>query len=170
MKPTTVNGRPSAWICALGLVICLMGCQPRSYQAPPLPPPLPRAATPPRPALPILYVGINQLILRACPGKDCPKIYPLELNAEVEKMGETDNWAQIRVKKDGTMGWVNSRYLSQKRVEVASGSKRKRKEVKRSIVAKPPKPAEEGGEATSKKPAPPAPQPNLDGQEPFQIM
>ena len=170
MEPTTVNGRPGVWICALGLVICLLGCQPRAYQSSPLPPPLPPAATPPRPARPILYVGINQLILRACPGKDCPKIYPLELNAAVEKIGETENWTQIRVQKDGNMGWVNSRYLSQKRVEVAPGSKRKRQEVKRSIATKPPKPAEEKVESPPKKPAPPALPPNLDGQESFQIM
>jgi hypothetical protein len=166
VEPTTINGCTGAWICALGLVICLLGCQPRAYQVPPLPPPLPRAATPPRPARPILYVGINQLILRACPGKDCPKIYPLELNAEVEKIGETENWTQIRVKKDGNIGWVNSRYLSQQRVEVASGSKRKRQEVKRSLVAKPPKPVE----APSKKPPLPAQPPNHYDQEGFQIM
>ena len=30
---TTTNGRPGAWICALGLVICLMGCQARFQNA-----------------------------------------------------------------------------------------------------------------------------------------
>jgi hypothetical protein len=170
VEPRTVNSRPGAWICVLGLVICLSGCQPRAYQAPLLPPPLPPAATAPRPERPILFVGTNHLILRACPGKDCPKIYPLELNAEVEKIGETENWAQIRVKKDGNMGWVYSRYLSQKRVEVATGPKRKRKEVKRSLATKPPKPAEGEGEAQPKKPPFPTPPPNRYEQEGFQVM
>jgi hypothetical protein len=40
-----VNGRLGAWICALGLAIFLTGCQPRVNNAPPLPPPLPPAAT-----------------------------------------------------------------------------------------------------------------------------
>ena len=106
VNKTTVNGRLGAWICALGLVICLTACQPRVNNAPPLPPPLPPAAPLSQPVRPTFYVTINQLTLRACPGKDCPKISALELNEEVEKMGEIENWTQIRVKKDGTIGYV----------------------------------------------------------------
>ena len=155
MEPTTVNGRPGAWICALGLFICLMGCQPRAYQAPPPPPPLPRPAPPPQVARPTFYVTINQLNLRSCPGIDCPKISTLELNAEVEKMGEIEKWTQIRVKKDGTMGYVNSRYLSPTPVEVAPSAKKKPKKVKPPKATKPPKPAEEEGKAPLKKPPSP---------------
>ena len=132
MDATTTNGRPSAWICALGLVICLMGCQPRVYKAPPLPPPLPPAAPLPQPVRPTFYVTINQLNLRACPGKDCPKTSALELNAEVEKMGEIENWTQIRVKKDGTIGYVDSRYLSPQPVKVAQAHQEKTQEGKTS--------------------------------------
>lgn len=112
MEAKAIARRGGAWICALGLVICLLGCQPRVYQAPPLPPPLPPAAPPPQVARPTLYVTVNRLNLRACPGMDCPKIAVLDLNAEVEKVGETEDWTQIRVKRDGTLGWVSSRYLS----------------------------------------------------------
>jgi SH3-like domain-containing protein len=71
------------------------------------------------------YVTINQLSLRACPGKGCHKISTLELNAEVEKMGEIENWTQIKVKKDGTIGYVSSRYLSPQPVVVAHPTKKK---------------------------------------------
>jgi hypothetical protein len=166
---TTANGRPGACICALGLVICLVGCQPQASKAPPLPPPLPPAAPLPQPVRPTFYVTINQLNLRACPGIDCPKISALELNAEVEKMGEIENWTQIRVKKNGTIGYVSSRYLSPHPVEVAKPTKKKTKKAKstkkKTKKAKPPKatqppeaPGKEG-EAGPKKqePSPPLP-------------
>ena len=43
---------------------------------------------------------------------DCPKIAVLNRNQEVEKVGDAADWSQIRVKLDGTIGWVDSRYLS----------------------------------------------------------
>ena len=159
---TTANGRPGAWICALGLVICLMGCQPRVNKAPPLPPPLPPTAAPlPRPVRPTFYVTINQLSLRACPAIDCRKISTLELNAEVEKMGEIENWTQIKVKKDGTIGYVSSRYLSPQPVKVAQLTKKKPKKAKPRKATQPPEAAGEEGEAGSKKQesSPPLPEP-----------
>jgi len=152
-ETTTANGRSGAWICALGLVICLMGCQPRVNKAPPLPPPLPPAAALPRPVRPTFYVTINQLSLRTCPGKDCHKIRTLELNAEVEKMGEIENWTQIKVKKDGTMGYVSSRYLSLQPVEVAQNTKKKPKRAKPRKATQPPEAAGE------QEPSPPLPEP-----------
>jgi hypothetical protein len=180
VEPTTVNGRPGAWICAIGLFICLMGCQPGTYQAPPPPPPLPRPAPPPQMARPTFYVTINQLNLRSCPGIDCPKISALELNAEVEKMGEIEKWTQIRVKKDGTMGYVNSRYLSPTPVEAAPPTK-KNKKVKPPKATLPPKPGEEEGKTPLKKPPSPveetkpgeekpAPLPEPEGQKIPRVM
>jgi hypothetical protein len=156
---TTANGRPGAWICSLWLIICLMGCQPRVNEAPPLPPPLPPVAPLPKPVRPIFYVTINQLNLRACPGIDCPKTSTLELNAEVEKMGEIENWTQIRVKKDGTIGYVSSRYLSPQPVKVAQLTKKKPKKAKPRKATQPPEAAGEEGEAGPKKqePSPPLP-------------
>jgi uncharacterized protein YgiM (DUF1202 family) len=131
MDKTTGKGPPGLWICALGLAICLMGCQPRVEKAP-LPPPLPPAAAAPipRPVRPTFYVTINQLSLRGCPGTDCHIITTLELNAEVEKMGETKNWSQVRVRKNGNIGYVSSRYLSPQPVQVAKLTKKKHKKVK----------------------------------------
>jgi len=154
-------GPPGAWICALGLVICLMGCQPRVNKAPPLPPPLTPAAPLPRPVRPTFYVTINQLSLRACPGIDCPKTSTLKLNVEVEKMGEIENWTQIKVKKDGTIGYVSSRYLSPQPVKVAQPTKKKPKKAKPPKATQPPEAAGEEGKAGPKKqePSPQLPEP-----------
>ena len=133
-----------------------MGCQPQANKGPLLPPPLPPAAAIPRPVRPTFYVTINRLSLRACPGLDCHKISTLELNAEVEKMAEIENWTQIRVKKDGTIGYVSSRYLSPQPVEAAKPTKKKLKKAKSRKATQPP---EEEGEAGPKKqePSPPLP-------------
>ncbi len=153
-------GRPGAWICILGLAIGLTGCQPRVNQAPP-PPPLP-LATPaplPRPVRPTFYVTINRLSLRTCPGLDCPKTSTLELNAEVEKLGEVEKWTQIKVKKDGTIGYVSSRYLAPHPVEMAKVARKKPKKVK---PRKPTEPSEATGEEKElgfkqQEPSPPIP-------------
>jgi SH3-like domain-containing protein len=117
-------------------------------------------ATPlPRPVRPTFYVTVNQLSLRACPGLDCPKTSTLELNAEVEKMGESKNWTQIRVKKDGNIGYVSSRYLSPQPVDVAKPTKKKHKKAKHRKATQPPEAAGEEGKDGSKKqePSPPLP-------------
>jgi hypothetical protein len=109
------------WILGLILVWGLLGCQPALYQ-PPLPAPAakPQVVVPqPEVSRPILYVNANRLNLRAGPGMDFPKISVLERNQEVEKVGEMEDWAQIRVKRDGHLGWVNTRYLSEQPVAAA---------------------------------------------------
>jgi uncharacterized protein YraI len=125
---TTANGRPVACICTIGLFTFLMGCQPRSYPLPHPPPPL--VAPRPQPVLPTFYVNVNYLNLRVCPSTKCPKICTLELNAEVEKMGETGNWTQIKVKKNGTIGYVSSRYLSSHPVKVARHTRKRTRKTK----------------------------------------
>lgn len=159
MGPAPFNKSPGAGICALALVICLIGCHPQAYQSLPRQPAQPPAATPPRVTRPTLYVAINQLNLRACPGMDCPKISSLELNAEVEKMGETKNWTQIRVKKDGIIGYVTSRYLSPHPMQAAHPTKKKRKKEKPAKPSQPPAIAGREGDAgpTKQEPSPPLP-------------
>lgn len=148
-----------AWTCALGLAICLMGCQPPVAKAPQLPPPRPPAARLPRPVRPTFYVAVNQLGLRTCPGLDCRKISTLNLNTEVEKMGETGNWTQIRVKKEGTIGYVSSRYLSPQPVVVAQPAKKKPRKAKPRKVTQPFEAAEEAGTVGPQKQEPAAPLP-----------
>jgi hypothetical protein len=99
---------------AVGLALSLAGCEtlfPKPVYAPPpstAPPPPPQAQVPRA----NLYVAVNRLNLRACPGMDCPKIAVLERNEVVEKIGDAGDWSQIRIKRNGTIGWVSSRYLS----------------------------------------------------------
>ncbi|MHB9072200.1 MAG: SH3 domain-containing protein [Desulfobaccales bacterium] len=153
--------RPVALICAFGLAIGLMGCHPQANKTPPLPLPSRPAATLPRPVRPTFYVTINELNVRACPGLDCPKTSTLELNAEVEKLGQIGDWTQIKVKKDGTIGYVSSRYLSPKKlVEVAKLTKKKPKKAKHRKTTQPPVAAEKEEEAEPKQqeePSPPLP-------------
>jgi hypothetical protein len=149
-------GRLAAWSCALGLILCLLGCHPKVNNPPALPAP---AAAAPRPRMvrPTFYVTVNQLRLRACPGLDCPKTSTLEMNTEVEKMGVIDTWTQIKVKKDGTLGYVSSRFLSPHPVEVAKLGKKKRRKAKQHQATQPQEMA--GKEATPDKqePSPPFP-------------
>ncbi len=146
----TANWRLGAWVCALGLVIGLMGCQSQVNKAPVLPPPPPLAAPSPRPVRTTFYVTIKQLSLRSCPRIDCPKISTLDINAEVEKMGEIENWTQIKVKKSGTIGYVSSRYLSPRPVEVSQATKKKFRKAKAHKAARPPEVAREEVEAGPK--------------------
>jgi hypothetical protein len=113
-------GIRSSWATlgvGLGLAFCLSGCQqlfPRPAYAPPAPTaPAPAPAPRPQIARPTFYVAVkDRLNLRACPGMDCPKIAVLKRNEEVESVGSAGDWSQIRVKRNGTIGWVYSRYLS----------------------------------------------------------
>ena len=112
MKPATVCHWRWIGVFALGMALGLMACAPK-YYAPP-PPPLAPAPTPAPPQVvrPLYYIKANRLNLRACPGMDCPKISVLERGEEVEKIGASEDWFQVRVRRDGRLGWVDSRYLS----------------------------------------------------------
>ncbi len=101
------------------LVCCLfffsaMGCTKKvSWQ----PPEEPKVASSPPEAPPpvhsqVFYVAADRLNLRACPGMDCPKITLLTRNQEVEKVGESQGWFQVRSRQDGTLGWVDARHLA----------------------------------------------------------
>ena len=103
------------WQLLLGasLAMACFSCRPAA-------PPVPRAPLPPPPVVrpeqpperPAFYVRVARLNLRAGPGLDFPKLGTLERNEEVEKVGEAENWYQVRVKRDGTLGWVSSEHLS----------------------------------------------------------
>jgi hypothetical protein len=100
------------WLPGAVLVFFLAGCQGVYYERPLAPPPPPTPVAPAPPSRPVFYVNVPRLNLRACPGMDCPRISVLELNESVEKTGEAEDWSQVRVTRDGRLGWVASRYLS----------------------------------------------------------
>ena len=112
MKPLAANRWLRFAIPALAVAFALAGCAPTRYVPPPLPQGPAAPALPPQVNRPVFYVKVSHLNLRACPGMDCPKISLLERDEEVEKVGASEDWFQIRVKRDGRLGWVDSRYLS----------------------------------------------------------
>jgi len=112
VKPLAANRWLRFAIPALVVAFALAGCAPTRYVPPPLPQGPAAPALPPQVGRPVFYVKVNHLNLRACPGMDCPKISLLERGEEVEQVGVAEDWFQIRVKRDGRLGWVDSRYLS----------------------------------------------------------
>jgi hypothetical protein len=178
-----------SWQLILGtvLTIACLSCQPRMASMPrQAPPPPPVAAPQPPPQHETFYVKVARLNLRAGPGMDFPKLGLLERNEEVEKLGEAENWYQVRVKRDGTLGWVSSEYLSNTPVtspivtpvpetppapaakEKPPAETKPEKPGKETVVPRAPKPAEAAEEPAPKAkpepkqvepPPPPAPQP-----------
>ncbi|MBM4287324.1 MAG: hypothetical protein FJ135_04090 [Deltaproteobacteria bacterium] len=112
--------RPLAALLCCAILLVSSGC---AHKMPWQPPDEPKITAPPAPPPPrvdyeIWYVMADRLNLRACPGMDCPRITVLERNQEVEKMGESQGWFQIRSRLDGSLGWVDARYLSRSPVVV----------------------------------------------------
>jgi Bacterial SH3 domain len=112
VKPATRHHWLWTGVLALGMALGLTACAPQ-YHPPALPPP-PRAPLPPPPQAvrPVFYIKANHLNLRMGPGMDFPKISVLERGEEVEKVGASEDWFQIRITRDGRIGWVDSKYLS----------------------------------------------------------
>ncbi len=159
-----------SWQVILGAVLTMvcLSCQPRMAPLPrQAPPPPPVAAPQPPPARETFFVKVGRLNLRAGPGMDFPKLGLLERNEEVEKLGEAENWYQVRVKRDGTLGWVSSEYLSSTPVTSpivtpvpeAPPSPAPAAKEKPAAETKPEKPAKETTVPRSPKPAEAAEQP-----------
>jgi hypothetical protein len=70
---------------------------------------------------------------------DCPRITLLTRNQEVEKVGESQGWFQVRSRQDGTLGWVDARYLGSAPVadSVALPSETVQPKQTKSVEAKP---------------------------------
>ena len=118
------RGSKTSWwvIVALGFLTLMLisGCQQKvGWTPPPPPPPSQPPPPPPKAEYQVFYVAADRLNLRACPGMDCPKIAALTRNQEVEKVGESQGWFQVRSRQDGTLGWVDSRYLASAPVPAA---------------------------------------------------
>jgi hypothetical protein len=108
------------WLGLLAFLGGVVGCEtfmPRTAYPPPAPPAPPPVVAPPL-SRPSFYVAASRLNLRACAGMDCPRIATLQRNEEVEILAEAEDWTQIKVKRDGSIGWVAMRYLSDRPVAV----------------------------------------------------
>jgi hypothetical protein len=107
------------WLVLAAVLVAAVGCEtfmPHTPYPPPAPAPPPVVAPPP--SRPPFYVAASRLNLRACAGMDCPRIATLQRNEEVEILAEAEDWAQIKVKRDGSIGWVAMQYLSDRPVPV----------------------------------------------------
>jgi hypothetical protein len=60
---------------------------------------------------PYYYVAIRKLILRAQPSNRGQVIRTLRFNDQVQKIGETKDWFQVRQPSTGALGWVIKRDL-----------------------------------------------------------
>lgn len=60
---------------------------------------------------PYYYVAVRKLILRANPSNHGQVIRTLGFNDQVQKIGETKDWFQVRQPSTGALGWVPSRDL-----------------------------------------------------------
>ena len=158
MKPAAKRQWLCSGILVLTLALCLAGCAPKYYPPPPPPSPPAHVAPPPQMVRPVFYIKANHLNLRACPGMDCPKISVLDKGEEVEKVGEAEDWFQIRVKRDGRLGWVDSRYLSSTPVTPAPETP----PAPPGVVAPPPLPEPMQPPPLPEKPVPPAKPPAVE--------
>jgi hypothetical protein len=57
------------------------------------------------------YVAVRKLILRAKASNQAEAVRTLGLNDQVEKIGESEGWFNVRQPSSGAVGWVISRYL-----------------------------------------------------------
>ena len=129
----------------IALVLCLLALLANGCAQKPAwkPPEEPKISAPPeapsRAEYQTLYVAADRLNLRACPGMDCPRISLLTRNQEVEKVGESQGWFQVRSRQDGTLGWVDGRYLASSPVadNVALPSETIQPKQTKSVEAKP---------------------------------
>ena len=60
---------------------------------------------------PYYYVAVRKLVLRAKPSDRSEVMRTLGVNNQVEKIGETEGWFNVRQPSTGAVGWVISRYL-----------------------------------------------------------
>jgi SH3-like domain-containing protein len=67
------------------------------------------AISTPKPAL--LYVTADQVNLRACPSVKCQVAAVLKLGDEVIKLGQEQEWINVRVPATRREGWVASHLL-----------------------------------------------------------
>jgi uncharacterized protein YgiM (DUF1202 family) len=60
---------------------------------------------------PYYYVAVKKLALRAKPSNRAEVVRALGFNDQVEKIGETEGWFNVRQPASGAVGWVVSRSL-----------------------------------------------------------
>ena len=88
-----VNSRSLGWVPAAALTERLEDVQQKQLRKP------------------YYYVAVRKLVLRAKASDRSEVIRILSLNDQVEKIGETKDWLNVRQPSTGAVGWVLGRYL-----------------------------------------------------------
>ena len=88
-----INSRSSGWVPAAALAERLEEAQQKQLRKP------------------YYYVATSKLILRARPSDRSEAVRTLDVNDQVEKIGETEGWFKVRQPSSGAVGWVISRHL-----------------------------------------------------------
>jgi hypothetical protein len=104
-----INTRSLGWVPAAALTEHLEDVQQK---------PLPK---------PYYYVAVRKLVLRAKPADGAEVMRTLSVNDQVEKIGETGGWFNVRQPATGAVGWVVSRYLQTLPVILPRGAPAKKK-------------------------------------------
>jgi hypothetical protein len=86
---------------------------------------------------PYYYVAVRKLVLRAKPLDRAEVLRTLSVNDQVEKIGETGGWFNVRQPATGAVGWVISRYLQTLPVILPRGAPAKKKPGPSQEKAKP---------------------------------
>lgn len=77
----------------------------------PPPPPPPVVEPPPPPPPPIYFVNVSSLAMREGPTTSASMITTLSFNDEVELLGTSDGWGNVRDLRRGLVGWSALKYL-----------------------------------------------------------
>ena len=88
-----INSRSLGWVPAAALAESLEDAQQK------------------QPPKPYYYVAVRKLLLRAKPSDRSEVVRTLGINDQVEKIGETEDWFNVRQPSSGAVGWVSSRHL-----------------------------------------------------------
>ena len=72
-------------------------------------------------------MAVRKLVLRAKPSDRAEVIRTLGVNNQVEKIGETEGWFNVRQPSTGAVGWVISRHLKTLPVILPQGVPAKKK-------------------------------------------
>ena len=94
-------------LCLLALTLCFSCAGPSSS------PPPPNAAVEPPPPLPppIYYVNVSSLALREGPTTSASMITTLSFNDQVELIGTSHGWGNVRDLRRNFVGWAALKYL-----------------------------------------------------------
>jgi len=99
--------------------------------------PAPSASPPAAPAKPVYYYGNTPFDLRIIPLHSAAVSGTVQLNDRLEKLGSSpEGWTKVRNLRDGSRGWLPTRYLSSHIISIYPQAYSPKKRVKRALPGK----------------------------------